>query len=264
MARTNRGLGVRDTSWMERGPLGRTNYRQQLGRSFELGNPVEKLATDVVYLGATQHTNDPALRGLAHRAAGDSAASLVQVTCTYRSDDATAERPLTVMGKISWGTDGHQAEAFFDWTNGTVVQVSASYVAVVAMVRDVMASADEEPTHDEAQIVTVGALVGYWAANRAAPTFTQQVRMVQTDPPALPTASLAIPRFARRLWWLGPVPTSAVWALGPGAGQTIGQIDPAGLTQRQAYERPGIATHVQLTGNPGAATLNNLVWELVL
>jgi len=252
----------RDRGWYDDGPLGNRNYRKQLGRSDELGDPVQKDRAMLVMAGATQHTDDPSLDGLARRAEGDAAASLIQVTCTYAIRAAGAgTRPLSVRGKISWGTDGHAAEASFDWLNGTVIQVAASYVSVVAELVDTRAVGDEEASHDPLAVVTVGALVGYWSGNRLPPTLTQQLFLPAEVPAA--EASIEIPRFARRLWWTGPVPSSAVWALGPGAGQTIAQVDPAGITQTQGYERPGIATHLQIVGNAGA-TLNNLVWELVL
>ncbi len=259
MARTN----ISKQPWFDQGPLGLDNYRQQLGRSFELGGPVEKLKQTLINTGATQRT-DPRV-SMAQRAQGDSAASLVQVTCTYRGEnDDNAARPLTIRGQIDWGTDGHQSTAYFDWLNGTVVQVSASFVRVTAEVVGVMGLEDEAPTFDEDALVTVGATIGYGGANRPPPTLTQQVRYVQ-DGVDLPEAVITIPRFARRLWWLGPSPTSLVWAAGPTGALELGQVDPLGMTTRQAYERPGVATHLLLTGNAGALpTLNNLTWELVL
>lgn len=253
------------------GPLGLDNYRQQLGRSFELGAPVEALKRTLVQAGATQRRDrdrqlyDVGLNGLERRAPGDSAAALLQVTCSYRgTNEANAESPLVVRGQIDWGVDGHQCSAYFDWLNGTVIQVAASFVRVIAQVVPYFGGNDEEPSFSETAICTVGATVGYDATVRPPPTFTQQVRMLQTDPPALPAAVLQIPRFARRLWWQGPVPSSAQWAIGPTAAQSLGEVDPLGITQRQPYERPGGASHLLLTGSAGAATLNALVWELVL
>lgn len=247
--------------WYRGGPLGLDNYRKQLGRSFELGDPLERTKCILLYCGATQNLAGDDTR----RAAGDAAASLISVSCTYRShNEANADRPLTVRGTIEWGTDGHQCVAQYDWLNGTVIQVSASFIKVVAQIVDTQALGDEAPTHDPDAICTVGATIGYWGAARLAPTLTQQVALAGEAAPApLPTAVLAIPRFARRLWWLGPVPTSALWALGPNPGQEIANIDPAGLTVRQPYERPGPATHVHLTG-VAAVTLNTLTWELVI
>lgn len=248
------------------GPLGLDNYRQQLGRSAEVGTPTPAgLKAVLIYTGATQKHNALLPNGMALRAHGDAAASLLQVSCTYRSGNAAATaRPLQIRGQIDWGTDGHQCTAYFDWLNGTVLQVSASSVRVVAEVVPNMGSADLVPTFDAAAIATVGATIGYGGANRPPPTFTQQLRLPATTLPTLPTSVVAIPLYARRLWWRGPVLSSVQWAIGPGAGQTLGEVDPAGLTTRQAYERPGPATHLQITGNGGPTTLNGLVWELAL
>ncbi len=247
-----------------RGPLGTRNYRQQLGRSVELGDPSKYgNRMTLVYTGATQDTQHR--DGLAARAAGDAAASILQVTCTYRGvNQANVTRPLTVRGRIDWGTDGHQSSAYFDWLNGTCVQVAGSFCQVVAEVVDVYAGADEAPTHSTTAVVTVGATVAFGAANRPAPTYTQQLRMLQDAAPALPTATIAIPRFARKLWWLGPSPTSLQWAAGPAVGLVLGEVDPLGINTRQPYERPGPATHLYAVGSAGGATLNTLVWELVL
>lgn len=248
--------------WIHDGPLGSDNYRQQLGRSFELGAPVNKLRQTLVFTGATQHTRAPV--GLARRALGDAAASLVQVTCTYRGEGETnSERPLPVRGQIDWGTDGHQSTAYFDWLNGTVLQVSASFVRVTAEVVGVMAQDEEEPSYSDEAIVTVGATIGYGATNRPAPTLTQQVRLVAVDETP-PEAFVAIPRFARRLWWLGAVQPLVAWCIGPSDTLQIGQVDPLSINTRQAYERPGPATHLRVVGDFGPATVNTLVWELVL
>jgi len=260
-----RGTRPAAQDWFASGPLGTGNYRQQLGRSVELGATTKAGLKEVlIYAGTTQKTGKDH-DGLALRAPGDSAASLVQVSCTYRAHNAeNVARPLQIQGQIDWGTDGHQCTAYFDWLNGAVVQVSAAFVRIVAEIVPNLGSGDEEPTYDPAAIVTVGATIGYSGANRPPPTLTQQLRLLQDAPPALPTGLLAIPRFARRLWWLGPVLSDVQWALGPGAGQLLGAVDPLGLTTRQAYERPGPATYLQIEGNAGAATLNNLIWELAL
>lgn len=244
--------------WFERGPLGLDNYRKQLGRSDILCTARQKNKAILLQAGATQN-----LRGDdTQRAVGDAAASAMQISCTYRPDnDAALARPLQVRGLIQWGTDGHQAESYFDWLNGTVIQVSGSFVRVIAEIVDNLGAGESEPTHDPDAQVTVGATLGYWNAARLAPTLTQQLRLVGADPG--PAAVVVIPRFARRLWWTGPVLTDVQWAIGPGAGMTLGAVDPAGMLTRQGYERPGNATHLQITGNV-TTTLNTLTWELVL
>lgn len=249
------------------GPLGTANYRQQLGRSVELGSATQAgLRETLIYTGATQKHNKLLPGGMGLRAAGDAAASLLQISCTYRAGNAAATaRPLQIRGQIDWGTDGHQCTAYFDWLNGTVIQVAASSVRVVAEVVGNMGSADLVPTFDVAAIATIGATIGYGGANRPPPTLTQQLRLPATIPPAAaPTSTVTIPLYARRLWWLGPALASVQWAIGPGVGQALGEVDPLGLINRQPYERPGPATHLQVVGNGGATTLNNLVWELAL
>lgn len=256
----------RKRDWFEAGPLGTSNFRQQLGRSVDLGTPSKYgLKQILVFAGATQRTQDRGAgrHGLAGRAAGDSAASVLQVSCSYRTlNEAAAARPLQIRGEIAWGTDGHQCSAFFDWLNGTVLQVSASFVRITAEVIPNLAGAEEEPSFDTDALVEVGATIGYSGANRPSPTFTQQLRL-EPDGVTPQSGVIAIPRFARSLRWLGPVLSSVQWAIGPGAGQSIGQVDPDGLQTRWRYERPGPATHLQVTGND-TATLNALVWELAL
>jgi hypothetical protein len=256
----------RKRDWFEAGPLGTSNFRQQLGRSVDLGTPSKYgLKQILVFAGATQRTHDRGAgrHGLAGRAAGDSAASVLQVSCTYRGlNEAAAARPLQVRGEIAWGTDGHQCSAYFDWLNGTVLQVSASFCRITAEVVPNLSISDEVPTFDPEALVEVGATIGYSGANRPPPTFTQQLRL-EPDGETLQTGVVAIPRFARSLRWLGPVLTEVQWAIGPGAGQAIAQVDPDGLQTRWKYERPGPATHLQVIGN-NTATLNALVWELAL
>lgn len=246
--------------WYRDGPLGLRNFRRQLGRSFVLCTNAQRDHETLLFLGATQ--NREVGRGLDKRADGDAAASLVQISCTYESEnDANTARPLQVRGQVAWGTDGHQCVADFDWVNGTIVQVSASFIKVTARIVDNFDADDTVPTHDPAAAVRVGATIGYWASSRLAPTYTQQVRLVGASPVA-PEVAVAIPRFARRLWMYGPNLSAVRWAIGPSAGQEIATVD-APVTSRQGYERPGCATHLVLTGLP-INTLNTLVWELVL
>ena len=247
--------------WYRDGPLGLSNFRRQLGRSFVLCTDQQRDQETLLFLGATQ--NREAGLGLDKRADGDAAASLVQISCTYESEnDANVTRPLQVRGTIAWGTDGHQCVADFDWVNGTIVQVSASFVKVSARIVDNLNATDVAPTHDPAAAVKVGATVGYWASSRLAPTFTQQVRLVGSDEVPAPEIAIVIPRFARRLWLYGPALGDVQWAIGPNPGQEIAIVD-APVTSRQGYERPGCATHLVLTGLP-IVTLSTLVWELVL
>jgi hypothetical protein len=99
------------------GPLGLDNYRQQLGRSAALGTATPAgLKAVLIYTGATQKHNKLLPNGMGLRAHGDAAASLLQISCTYRSGNAAATaRPLQIRGQIDGGTDGHQCTAYFDW-----------------------------------------------------------------------------------------------------------------------------------------------------
>jgi hypothetical protein len=250
-----------ELTWFRDGPLGLRNFRRQLGRAFVLCTAAQKSQETLLFLGATQNRD---VNRLDPRADGDAAASLVQISCTYEGvNEQNAARPLQIRGTIAWGTDGHQCVAEFDWLNGTIVQVSGSFIKVSARIVDNFDADDVLPTHDPLAAVRVGATIGYWAASRLAPTFTQQIRLDGTPPLLAPVVAVAIPRFARRVWILGPTLSDVDWAIGPAAGQEIAQVDAAGVNSRQAYERPGCATHLVLTGNP-TVTLTTLTWELVL
>lgn len=258
-----------ELDWFRDGPLGTQNYRRQLGRSFVLCSAAQKDRVTLVYTGATQNAPEGQLRkGLDLRAEGDAAASLVQVSCTYEGQNAeNAERPLQVRGTIAWGTDGHQCSAEFDWNNGTILQVAASFVKVSARIVDNLTATDLVPTHNADAAVQVGATIGYWASARLAPTLTQQGRLDGTV--EAPVVVFPIPRFARRLWIGLSTPEAtfgdAQWALGAAAGQEFAVIDTvANISSRTPYERPGPATHVVLTGTLGQVFLTTLTWELVL
>ena len=257
-----------ELSWFRDGPLGLRNYRRQLGRSATLCTAQQRDVETLLFLGATQNRN---VKGLDPRAEGDAAASLLQISCTYEGlNEANATRPLQVRGTIAWGTDGHQCVADFDWLNGTIVQVAASFVKVSARIVDNLAAAEVVPTHDPLAAVRVGATVGYWGAAKLAATFTTQVRLDSTAAPA--SAAIAIPRFARRLWINMQPPqtnllSAANWAIGPAAAQEVAQLDnfgPAAIQSRAPYERPGYATHLSLTGTLAQNVLVTLVWELDL
>ncbi|HKY36463.1 MAG TPA: hypothetical protein VJN18_11020 [Polyangiaceae bacterium] len=253
-----------ELDWFRGGPLGLDNYRRQLGRSAVLCSDAQALQQTLIFTGATQNRSARGKGDLQGRADGDAAASLVQVSCTYESLNAqNADRPLYIRGTIAWGTDGHQCVAEFDWLNGTIVQVCGSSIKVSARIVGNLGATDEAPTFDPAAAVRVGATIGYWASSRLAPTLTTQVRLAGAEPPD-PNAqvAVAIPRFARRLWVVGPTLTALQWAIGPNLGQEIGAVD-APVSSRQGYERPGVATHLVLTGGL-VSTLTTLTWELAL
>jgi len=239
--------------WAQHGPLGLANYRRQLGRSEQLGDPVpagEKLRVILLQSGATGRNDN--------RALGDAAASSMTITCSYRSDNAANDaRPLQVRGLVQWGTDGHQASAYFDWLNGTTLHIASSFVRVIAEVVDNLTAAEVTPTHSAEAICTVGAFLGYFASSQLSPTLTEQVRLEEDG-----TEIVEIPQFARELTVYGPQVDNAQWLLGPTLGLAFGAVDPAGLASSQRYVRPGPATHVALQADlPGVRTL---VWGLAL
>lgn len=235
------------------GPLGLRNFRRQLGRSEELGDPVqagEKLRVILVQSGATAKGDN--------RAIGDALASSMTITCSYNSQNqANDERPLMIQGVVEWGTDGHQAHARFDWLNGTTVHVSSSFVRVVAEVIDNYANGEAAPSHDPEAVVTVGCFLGYYRASGFSPTLTQQALMT-----ADATTIVEIPAFARELTLYGAQVTSAQWLLGPASALAFGAVDSAGIATAQRYVRPGPATHIALSGP--LAGLRTLVWGLSL
>lgn len=235
------------------GPLGLQNYRRQLGRSEELGDPVaagDKLRVVLVQSGATGHGDV--------RAYGDAASSSMTVTCSYRSQNAANDaRPLQIQGVIEWGCDGHQCAARFDWHNGTTVHIGGSFVRVVAEVVDNIANGETEPSHDPEAIVTVGAFLAYYRSAGESPTLTQQALLE-----AGVTSVIEIPAFARSLTMYGPLLSSAQWLLGADPALAFAAVDPIGLSSSNSYVRPGPATHIALASD--LAGLRTLVWGLTL
>lgn len=237
-----------DGFWADHGPLGLKNFRRQLGRSDELGDPKPgKQRAILVETGATQKGSD--------RAKGDAAASSITITCTYEGlNEANQARPLQVRGLVEWGTDGHQAQARFDWLNGTTLHIAGSFVRVIAEIIDNQAAGEEEPSHSAEALVRVGAFVGYFASSRLAPSLTTQVALAANT-----LTSVEIPTFARALILYGPTLSQAEWRLSPTG--VLGSIASPPLPGER-YTRPGPATHVALQSP--IAGLQTLVWELSL
>lgn len=234
------------------GPLGLRNYRNQMGRSETLGDPVaagEKLKVILLQSGATGRNDD--------RALGDAASQSITITCSYDSQNAeNDDRPLMVQGVVDWGCDGHQCTARFDWLNGTTLHIAGSFVRVVAEVVDNRANDEEEPSHNVEAIAQVGAFLGYYRASGLSPTLTQQA-LLAVDA----TTVIEIPRFARELSLYGAQVTNAQWLLGPASALAFAPVDPLGVGSAQRYVRPGPATHIALSGLAG---LRTLVWGLSL
>lgn len=234
--------------WAQHGPLGLENYRKQLGRSDEIGEPKPgKRRVILVETGATQKHSG--------RAQGDAAASAISVTCTYKGvNAANGTRPLQIRGILEWGTDGHQAHAEFDWLNGTVVHVAGSFFRVMAELVDNESTTDEAPTHSDEALANCGAFVAYYPSSRRPPTLTTQIRLL-----ANAAAVVTIPAFARSLTIYGPTLSNADWLLSPTGAIAAIDSPPA---PSQSYLRPGPATHVSIASP--IAGLQNLVWELCL
>lgn len=254
--REDRGWGF----WAERGPLGLANFRRQLGRSDELGDPepANKTRAILVETGATQKGNA--------RAEGDAASSALTITCTYEGlNEKNAERPLQIRGLVEWGADGHQARAYFDWLHGTTIRIAGSFVRVIAEIEENATPADVAddqlvPTYNREALVRVGAFVGYVPIGGARrPTFTTQVLLAAGAPLIIPA-----PSFAVGLTIYGPALTDAAWLLGPDVALAFAPIatPPAVPSSPIAYPLPGPATHVAISS--AAAGLQTLVWELAL
>lgn len=241
------------------GPLGSENYRNQLGRSDEMGTrgAGDKRRVVLVYAGATNARDK--------RPIGDSLASALCITTTYDSANNTNNiaRPLDLVGVLRWGVDGHQSEALFDWLNGTTVHVVASFVEVIAQLRPVIAAGENEFSNTSNALMRAGAFVGYFSGSRVAPTMTQQVLVSNL------VHILEIPEYARALAFYGDsVPTNVQWAIGPAAALAFANVDlvtvPIEANGRR-YPRPGVATHLVLTAAEGqVGDLWNCVWELCL
>jgi len=257
-------------SWFKDGPLGWANIRNNLGSSAKLGrHSKEGLRKVVVDASANMRADlaGPEPTGRAIRRAlspviktrqgqGDSMASALAVTCSYESaNPQNDERPLQVRGVIEWGTDGHQCRAYFDWLNGTVVQVSAASVRVTAEVIPSLALGETVPSFDANALVQVGGILGYWASSRRAPTYTQQVLLS-----AGALSEVEIPPYARGLTITGALPTIARWALGPAL--PLAAVDVSGVSSRVLYQRPAPAMYLQLQN--AAPELVTLIWELSL
>jgi len=243
--------------WLSHGPLGYANANQSLGRSAILGGDSPQ-GTKATLLFASANA-----KGASTRAVGDSAASAMCITTTYELlNDVAQASPPRVVGKLQWGTDGHQAECYFDWVNGTTIQVSASSCEVSCELVAVLDSLGNEILDPDASI-RVGAFVGYWESGRRAPTFTQQVKLdaPSEDDPS-PAAMLAIPRFARGLTLYGSPADQTQWAIGPQASLVIAPVDLSGVKSGVNYLRPGAAQYLYLEGN--TAPMLTAVWELAL
>lgn len=245
--------------WANWGPLGLLNFRRQLGRSDELGDPlpVNKTRAILVETGATSKGKK--------RAEGDAAASMLTISCSYDgNNDANTQRPLQIRGLVEWGTDGHQLGARFDWLHGTAIHVAGSFVRVIAEIEDNATALEVSEgqlvlTHNTQAIARVGAVVAYGSHGGRAPTFTAQIALLAGAP-----LVIGIPTFANALTIYGPALTDAQWALAPSPAGAFAPVatPPAVPSSAIVYPRPGPATHLVLTSP--ADSMQTLVWGLAL
>lgn len=250
-------LSLSQGDLMTYGPLGLKNAKQKLGSSAELGLrlPEGRRAT-LVYASANNKGHK--------RAVGDSLASALAITCSYRLDnDAAKASPPRVLGLIKWGNDGHQAQAYFDWLNGTVVQVTASSVEVSCELVDSPTPDNLTRPIDPAARVNVGAFVGYRSSSRKSPTLTDLVAIPAPTDEEPGFVYLPIPEFARSVAIYGVPPDQAQWCSGPDSTAfQFAPVDTTVIKSSANYQRPGPATHLYLQSETSA--FMTVVWELVL
>lgn len=195
MARRTNSSSVDVVTTLERnGPLGADNRRRQLGRSQRLDPDGQIQRETLVQAGAVRkEERGPSL--------GESLSQSLVISCSKRLDPSSAQEAANptdlkarVEGVVSWGGDGHQCQARFDFLEGTTLRVSGSFVRVDAELVDELD--DTAPT----SAVEVGAFVGYGQGYRGA----QLTRRAVTT--ALATAAeFDVPEFARdvAIWWPG-------------------------------------------------------------
>lgn len=215
---------------------------------------LEKEGTRAVLLQASANAKGQ------RRAVGDSAASVLTVSCSLDSFNAAAlARPPRVIGQIEWGTDGHQCTALFDWTQGAVVQVACASVRVIAeLVPTMVVDDDVSPDFADEAVVRVGAVVGYMPSSRVPLTLTTQVRIDDAG-----EGLIRVPAFASALTVVGPTPLTLLWLAGDAPTLELGAVDvPANIRTSNLYRVPGPASYLRVTGV--ADQLFNFVWSLAL
>ena len=229
------------------GPLGADNRRRQLGRSVRLV-PGRKERETLVYTGASRaEKGGPAL--------GESLAQSAIVTCSKSLDPSRAQQEANptdlrarIEGVFKWGNDGHQAEARFDWLEGTTLRGSGAFFQVDAELVDEL---DGEPPTSS---VKVGAFVGYGQPLRAA----QLTRRIVTDDET-PVAAFDVPLFARQFtaWWSG---ASCVVDFLSGGTTLYTSFSLTIGSKGIPLTLPGGVTQVRLNGSTFGPTL--MVWHL--
>lgn len=201
------------------------------------------------------------------RAVGDSAASVLTVSCSLElSNESARARPPRVVGLVEWGTDGHQCSALFDWVQGTVLQVACSSVRVIAELAETMVVNPEIPIdYPQEAVVRVGAVVGYMPASRVPLTYTQQLRL-EDNGSGDGIGLVPVPTFARelRVYGANGAPAQCEWRAGANPNFQLGQVASPGpaLSSQVDYKIPGVASHLFIRRTVG--DLYNLVWSLAL
>lgn len=230
------------------GPLGAGNMRRQLGRSDKL---IVGRRTEVTLV---QAGSDGAAHG--GPSLGEALAQSMVLTCTYRLDPTRAQEVANpgnlkarVLGRISYGNDGHGEEIRFDWRFGTTIRVPAGFVRLSAELGPEL-MAGEQPTSD----VVVGAFAAYGQPVHCA-TLTQ--RLTVTPSPGI---LVPVPSRARRFTAWAGAQISTRWM----AGTTWVGADPIRMIGNSQGEEwsviPAGCTAVQLFASPTREVL--WIWEL--
>jgi hypothetical protein len=229
------------------GPLGFMKMRRQLGRSERLEAPAGGLGTrsnnqlvTLVDCGVNNLEDDSGQS----IGVGDALAQQSVITCTVDFDEKDPSiRACNVIGRLSWGGDGHAFELDFDWRHGTVIRPVGGTFRVSA--RLALDSEGNQPTTG----CTVGAWVGYGSPQALwGCTLTQRV--------AGGAPGLEIPPLATYLSLLSADPIVATWYAG---GVALGSVDV--VAGAQLAVPGGGATRVQFSGDTGPALA---VWSLAL
>lgn len=232
------------------GPLGMTKMRRQLGRSARLEAPPGGLGTrsnnqlvTLVDCGVN-NTEDDSGKGVG---VGDALAQETVITCTVDYDQKDPSvRACNVIGRLSWGGDGHGFELDFDWRHGTVIRpVGGSFRVSARLAYDALGN---EPTSG----ATVGAWVGYGSPQALwGCTLTQRVAALPGFLEVPPLATYLAPLFAAD-------PLTVTWYAGAVAVGSV-TVDPIGGLKLPVPG--GGVSRVQFTGDGGPVLA---VWSLAL
>jgi hypothetical protein len=226
------------------GPLGADNPRRQLGRSAVLELDVEERVT-LVRAGAVRAEKlGPSL--------GESLSQQMVITTTKRLLGTLGPNSKArVQGVLSWGGDGHQSQARFEWLEGVTVRLVGSYVSLVAELVDGLDGSAPNTA------VEVGAFVGYGGPQRAATLCDYG-----TTTEGAPSLLFEIPPFASAFTVWANANVGVEWL----DGTTVVYAGLGASAQPLATRGESLpivpATHLRLT--PSAAGNVIVTWELAI